>query len=201
VPAYTRTVAISAVFTLISWLLELLVLVILIRVVISWIPGINPYSGFVRAIRAIADPILAPFRGMLPSFGGMLDISPVLAIIVLQALASVFSSLASNAYAGIPLGFIILSAVEQLLLTLVVIVGILVLLRLLLSIFHADPWHPLTRGIRAMARPFCQPFEGVVARSTTFDAAALVAFVVYVVIYVVVKVVFEQAVLPLTLGL
>lgn len=187
----------AGIFTLIGWLFNILALIVLVRVFMSWIPGLNPYNPFVRVIRRIADPILAPFRGILPSFGGgMLDLSPVLALVVLEVVAELFFSLGANAVAGIPIGYILASAIEQIVLTLVVIVAVLVLLRLLLDLFHADPWHPLTRGIRAMAGPFCRPFEGVVSRSSSVDVAAILALGVYVVLYIVVSVIFNNVVLP-----
>ena len=169
--------------------LEILTFIVLIRVLISWIPGLNPYHPLVRLIRAIADPILAPFRGLLPTFGGMLDISPVLAIIVLEVLANFCFSLSYNVgLTGMSLGAILVGALEQLVLTLIIIVAVLVLLRFLLSVFHADPWHPLTRGLRAMAQPFVRPFDGIVAHSSGIDLAALIAFVAYLVVFVIAKV-------------
>ncbi|HXZ99337.1 MAG TPA: YggT family protein [Candidatus Binatia bacterium] len=190
--------SLGAIFTLIGYLLDLLALIVLVRVIISWIPGINLYNPVIRVIRAIGDPILAPFRGLLPSFGGMLDLSPVLALIVLEVLAEVCFSLGANAVSGVSVATVVVAAVEQLLLTLMVIVALLVLLRLLLSLFNASPWHPLTRGIRAMARPFCLPFEGVAVRKSAVDLPAIVALVVYVVVFVAVRLIFDNLVLPLT---
>jgi YggT family protein len=169
-------------------LLEVLTFVVLIRVLISWIPGLNPYHPMVRLIRAIADPILAPFRGLLPSFGGMLDISPVLAIIVLQVVAEVCFALAHDvALTGVSIGAILVAALEQLILTLIIIVAVLVLLRFVLSLFHADPWHPLTRAIRAMAQPFVRPFDGMVTHSSSIDVEALIAFVAYLLVFFVAR--------------
>jgi len=176
------------IFNIIGVVLEILTFVVLIRVLISWIPGLNPYHPLVRVVRAIADPILAPFRGLLPTFGGMLDISPLLAIIVLEVLANVCFSLSYNVgLTGVSLGAILVNALEQLVLTLIVIVAVLVLLRFLLSLFHADPWHPLTRGLRAMAQPFVRPFDGIVAHRSGIDVAALIAFVAYLVVFLVAK--------------
>ena len=172
----------------IGYVLEVLTLIVVVRVIISWIPGLNPYHPLVRVIRAIADPILAPFRGLLPSFGGMLDISPLLALIVLEVLANVCFSLSYNVVSGASVGYILASGLEQLVLTLIVIVAVLVLLRFLLSLFHADPWHPLTRGIRAMSQPFVRPFDGIIAHRSGIDVEALIAFVTYLVVFLVARV-------------
>jgi YggT family protein len=186
----------SAVFDLLGSVLEILALVVLVRVLISWIPGIDPDNPFIRVIRAIADPIIAPFRGLLPSFGGMLDLSPILAIVVLEVAAEVLFSVGSSVAADVPVAYFLVAALEQIVETLVVIVIMLVLLRFVVALFHADPWHPLTRGIRSLARPFCRPFDGLTTQPTGFDAAALVALVVYVAVFVAIQIVFSQVVLP-----
>ena len=57
---------------------------IIFRILLSWIPSTDwnsqPFSG----LRAAVDPFLNIFRGIIPPIGGMLDISPILAIILLQ---------------------------------------------------------------------------------------------------------------------
>ena len=191
--------ALSDVFLLIGWLLTLLTLVILIRVIISWIPHINPSSPFIRVVKAIADPVLTPFRGVLPKLGGMLDLSPVLAIVVVEVLSQIFFNLSNDASFGASsVVYYVLSAIEQIVLTVVVIVIVLTLLRFIITLFHADPWHPLTRAVHAMAAPFCRPFEGITTsgRGSSVDVGALVATGVYIVAFVVLQVIFSRVILP-----
>ena len=57
---------------------------ILIYVVLSWIPQ-GRYSPVARILGEIVDPVLRPARRLLPSFGG-LDLSPLLVLILIQAL-------------------------------------------------------------------------------------------------------------------
>jgi len=61
-------------------------ILLIVRIFLTWIPNIDwdrqPYSG----MRAITDPFLNIFRGIIPPIGGVLDISPILAFIVLQIL-------------------------------------------------------------------------------------------------------------------
>ncbi len=63
-------------FTILTW-------AIIIRVLLTWIPGINPHHPLVRALASITDPILEPARRIIPPIG-MIDISPIVVIIVLQ---------------------------------------------------------------------------------------------------------------------
>lgn len=75
---------------LITTLIELAILslnlfffVILIKIILSWVaPTTHNYATALLA--TLAEPILRPFRRMIPPIGG-LDISPIFAIILLQA--------------------------------------------------------------------------------------------------------------------
>jgi len=65
--------------------LNLFFFAILIRVILSWIApqGYNPIGALAGSI---AEPVLRPFRRLVPSIGGI-DISPILAIVLIQAIA------------------------------------------------------------------------------------------------------------------
>ena len=58
----------------------------LLIIFLSWIPNIDWLSQPFAALRSITDPFLNIFRGIIPPIGGMLDISPIVAIILLQIL-------------------------------------------------------------------------------------------------------------------
>lgn len=57
------------------------------RILLSWFPGLQS-SRFVRPVITVCDPYLNLFRNVLPPIFG-LDLSPVLALFLLQALGSV----------------------------------------------------------------------------------------------------------------
>ena len=61
-------------------------ILIIVRIFLTWIPNIDwdqtPFSW----VRIVCDPFLNIFRGIIPPIGGMLDISPILAIVLLQIL-------------------------------------------------------------------------------------------------------------------
>ena len=59
-------------------------ILLIIRIFLTWIPSINWDQQPFTFMRAITDPFLNIFRGIIPPIGGMLDISPILAIILLQ---------------------------------------------------------------------------------------------------------------------
>ena len=76
---------------IVSSIIGLLVLALVINAVLSWLVAfdvVNLRNRFVysvsRLLDAVSNPVLAPIRRVVPNLGG-LDISPVIAIIVLQA--------------------------------------------------------------------------------------------------------------------
>lgn len=66
----------------INLLFTILYIAILIRILLSWI-RVNPYNPLVQLLYQITEPVLAPFRSVIPPVGGM-DFSPIVALIVLQ---------------------------------------------------------------------------------------------------------------------
>ncbi len=73
----------SAIFlsSFIDILFAALFVAILGRVIISWV-NLSPYNPIVVALYQITEPILAPIRRVLPQTG-MIDLSPMIAIIVM----------------------------------------------------------------------------------------------------------------------
>ena len=73
----------------VSWLLQLYIVVIFVRVILSWFP-IQPDSVFARIYRfvyAVTEPVLGPIRRVMPGVGvgGMgLDFSPIIVLLLLQ---------------------------------------------------------------------------------------------------------------------
>lgn len=164
-------------------LLYIETLLILVRVALSWFPGIDPWNPLVRFLRAVVDPVLRPFRAILPTFGGI-DFSPILAIIVLGWVSRLVTNIANASFnPGQEIGF----AISQIVLTVIIVFTVIVLLRVLVSIFQADPWHPVVQVIRQMSNPLIRPFAAVIPRSRGVDLAAVAALVVYIVLYFVAR--------------
>ncbi len=71
-------------------LFQILIFAILIRALISWFP-IAPSHPLVRLLDDITEPILAPLRRVVPRLG-MMDITPIVAMIALQILEQILVS-------------------------------------------------------------------------------------------------------------
>ncbi len=71
-------------------------ILIILRIFLSWIQTIDWEQQPFTWLRSITDPFLNIFRGIIPPIGGMLDISPVIAIILLQIAQGLFVGLLSR---------------------------------------------------------------------------------------------------------
>jgi YggT family protein len=77
--------SVNSIGDLIALLLQLLAIAIFIRALLSWVSP-DPRNPIVQALDAVTEPILQPLRQIVPRIG-MIDITPLVAIIVLQILA------------------------------------------------------------------------------------------------------------------
>ena len=76
-------IAITSVVKLVVLSINLFVYAIFIRIILSWIaPG--AYNPATAIITTLTEPVLRPFRRLVPPLGGF-DISPIFAIILLLA--------------------------------------------------------------------------------------------------------------------
>jgi YggT family protein len=60
---------------------------ILVRVILSWVnpdPYRQPYQPIMRFLYRVTEPVLAPLRRAIPPIGGGVDISPAVALILLE---------------------------------------------------------------------------------------------------------------------
>ena len=72
---------------LVFWFLSI---AILIRALLSWVNP-DPTNPIVQFLDAITEPILAPLRQVVPRVG-MIDITPMVALILLQVIAQLLAS-------------------------------------------------------------------------------------------------------------
>jgi YggT family protein len=67
---------------MLSFLFDAYSLVLLVSVICSWI-NLSPEHPLVRLTSRLTEPVLAPIRRVLPSFGGV-DFSPMLVLFALR---------------------------------------------------------------------------------------------------------------------
>jgi YggT family protein len=74
-------------------------LLLVIRVLLTWFPNVNWFDPPFSILSQLTDPYLNLFRSIIPPLGGM-DFSPMLAIILLQVVSQVLSSVAMRSSFG-----------------------------------------------------------------------------------------------------
>lgn len=71
-------------------------LLIFIRVMLTWVQT-DPYRStidhpLILLLRRVTDPVLVPLRRLIPLIGGTFDISPIVALFILEILRRILSS-------------------------------------------------------------------------------------------------------------
>ena len=77
--------------TIVYWIFQILYILLLARVIISWI-RVDPYNPIVKFIFQATEPLLAPIRQLLPATGGI-DFSPLILFLVLGFLQRIVLSI------------------------------------------------------------------------------------------------------------
>ena len=72
----------SAVATILDYILMALNWLVIIRALISWVSP-DPLNPIVQFIYTVTEPILAPFRRLVPAHSIGIDISPIFALILI----------------------------------------------------------------------------------------------------------------------
>ncbi len=80
---------------IVAILCQVLAIIIFVRAILSWF-ATSPNSQVVLFLDRITEPILAPLRRIVPRLG-MVDITPMIAIIILILIASLLSRLTEGA--------------------------------------------------------------------------------------------------------
>ena len=84
-------IALTAAIDLVMLTLRLFVFAIFIYIILRWVAP-HVYNPATQLLETLVMPVLRPFRRVIPSIGGI-DISPIFAIILIQAASIVLSDL------------------------------------------------------------------------------------------------------------
>jgi YggT family protein len=79
--------------TALSTFLNIYFVLLIVRILLSWFPNVNWLSPPFSTLSQLTDPYLNIFRSIIPPLGGI-DLSPMLAIFLLQIVASLFAQVA-----------------------------------------------------------------------------------------------------------
>jgi YggT family protein len=78
----------ARVISIVSLLIQIYEFLILIRVLLSWV-AVDLYrsrygNSILRLLYEVTDPIIVPLQRIIPPIGGAIDLSPVVALILLD---------------------------------------------------------------------------------------------------------------------
>ena len=83
--------SIALLSTTLNTFIQIYVVLLIIRILLTWFPNIDFYSQPFAALSQITDPYLNLFRSIIPPLGGI-DLSPMLAILVLKLVGGLIGS-------------------------------------------------------------------------------------------------------------
>jgi YggT family protein len=81
----------GGIFVIIGTVIQLYAYCFLIYSMLSWIPNIDRSHPAIQFLYQITEPVLDPLRRLIPPLGGMIDISPMVAMIACFILSSIVS--------------------------------------------------------------------------------------------------------------
>jgi YggT family protein len=84
--------SLNLILSILRTFFDLYLVVIMVRISLTWFPSINWYAQPFYSLSKFVDSYIHMFRGIIPSIVGM-DVSPVLAILLLQNLAKMVNNI------------------------------------------------------------------------------------------------------------
>lgn len=76
---------VSALATILNYVLEIYTWVIIIRALISWVNP-DPYNPVVQFLYKVTEPVLYPIRKLMRTYSTGIDLSPLVAILIIMFL-------------------------------------------------------------------------------------------------------------------
>ena len=76
---------VAALATVLSYVLEIYTWIIIVRALISWVNP-DPYNPIVQFLYKITEPVLYPLRKMMRTYSTGIDLSPLVAILIIMFL-------------------------------------------------------------------------------------------------------------------
>ena len=86
--------------SVVSWLLGIYIWVVIIRAVLSWVRP-DPYNPVVRFICNLVDPVTYRLSRIIPTRVGMVDLSPLILIVIIQLIQSYLLSTLISVLVGL----------------------------------------------------------------------------------------------------
>jgi len=80
----------TSLLLIVFWALQIYQLILLARVLMTWIPNLDYSNPIARFLYQATEPVLAPIRSALPPMGGI-DLSPLVVFLGISVLMRLLS--------------------------------------------------------------------------------------------------------------
>ncbi len=80
----------TSLLLIVFWALQIYQLILLARVLMTWIPNLDHSNPIARFLYQATEPVLAPIRSALPPMGGI-DLSPLVVFLGISVLMRLLS--------------------------------------------------------------------------------------------------------------
>lgn len=162
----------EALMYLIRTLFDLYLFVLIIRFILSWVRAdyFNPITQL--AVR-LTNPIVKPFRRVLPNFHGI-EFSSLMLIFVINLIKFTIVAVMSS---GIPnvTGLLLIAFGDMIRLFIQVFTGALVLYAIMSWV---QPFSPMQRVLQQVVSPIVHPFQRIIPPVAGFDLSIIPAFII-----------------------
>lgn len=175
------------VFRLLAFLISIYTVLCIIRIILTWIPGIA-YSKFAQFMSTVCDPFLKLFSKIKWCHVGGFDFSPAIALCLLGALSSLFNSLAVRQTVSVQgiIGLVI-SLVWAIISAVLTFFIILLIVRLIIVLTNGKAnYSPIIQQIDRALQPILykliKPFH---KKPVTYKKALIAGLVIFIIIHLV----------------
>lgn len=163
----------QAVSYLIGTIVDLYVVAILLRLLLQWVRA-DFYNPMCQFLVRITNPVLIPFRRVIPAIGRV-DTASIVVMLLLEAMG-VF--LIASLGGGSPdLLQIIVYSVIKLIMMLLITYAILIIVSVILSWVGRGARHPMIPLVYQLTEPVLRPFRKVIPPIAGIDLSPLFALI------------------------
>ncbi|MGD9020562.1 MAG: YggT family protein [Lysobacterales bacterium] len=158
---------------LISTLTDLYIAAIMLRLLLQLV-GADYYNPLSQFLLRITNPVVLPARRIIPAIG-KLDTASVVVMLLLEiAQLSLIALLGTTAFG---MQFLLLFAMQKLLLTLLMTYFVLIIARVIISWVAAHSHHPIIPLIYQLTEPVLRPINRVIPPIGGIDLSPLFALI------------------------
>lgn len=176
---------------------SLVVAAFLLRVILQFVRvGADSRNPFLQAIVRFTNPLVLPLRKVMPPIG-RLDTASLVAVVLVQAVRTVVSSLLLQGIVP-SIGFLLASSVVSLLDTVLLLYFVAIILYVVLAWVSPDAYSPASRLLGLLVEPVLAPLRRALPAFGGLDLSPMIAGLLIVVL----RMVLNDRIAPLlfTLG-